>query len=124
MIKLTAFREITLFALVQVTISLYAGCGIDIVRTGSGDDFGSLGEGDDTVYFIVDQLQGDQIEVTTDFDNIGNDKIQIDSDLERLIDIDGLGTNSISLILSSNQTGTTAIISEAEAIDEDDVEFV
>ena len=101
-----------------------AGNGNDIVRMGSGDDFGSLGGGNDIVYFTVDQLQGDQLKLVTDFDSNGNDKIQIDADLEGLIDIDGIGSNSITITLSGDQSGTTEFVSEGENIDEDDIEFV
>ena len=98
--------------------------GDDIVRTGSGNDTGSLGLGDDTVYFTVDQLQGTQSKTITDFDAKGNDKIQIDADLEDLISIDGVGTNSITINLSGSQTGTTTVVSQGETIDDDDIEFV
>jgi len=98
--------------------------GDDVVRLGSGDDLVSLGEGNDIVYLTVDQLQGDQVKVITDFDANGDDKIQINEDLEGLVDIDGLGSNSITITLSGDQTGTTTIVSEGESIDDDDVEFV
>lgn len=101
-----------------------AGAGNDVVRLGSGNDTATLGSGDDVALFTVDQLQGDQIKTITDFDASGNDKIQIDADLEGLIDIEGTGTNSIVISLSGDQTGTTAIISEGETIDDDDIEFV
>ena len=100
------------------------GAGDDIVRTGSGDDTGSLGDGDDIVYFTVDQLQGSQTKTITDFDANGNDKIQIDSNLKELVDIDGQGTKSIKITLSGAQTGATDVISEGETIDDDDIEFV
>ena len=98
--------------------------GDDIVRMGSGDDFGSLGDGDDIAYFTIDQLQGEQTKVITDFDSAGDDKIQINGDLAGLIDIDGIGTNSLVIELSGAQSGTTTITSEAESFDEDDIEFV
>ncbi|WP_413404376.1 MULTISPECIES: calcium-binding protein [unclassified Synechococcus] len=101
-----------------------AGAGNDIVRLGSGDDLATLGEGDDVAYFTIDQLQGDQLKVITDFDVSGDDKIQLDGDLEGLVDIDGLGTNSITINLSGDQSGSTTIVSEGEVIDDDDVEFV
>jgi Ca2+-binding RTX toxin-like protein len=98
--------------------------GDDIVRVGTGNDSGSLGAGDDILYLTVDQLQGDSVNTITDFDANGNDKIQIDGDLEDLVDIDGVGTNSIVITLSGAQTGTTAVVSEGESIDDDDIEFV
>jgi len=101
-----------------------AGAGNDIVRLGSGDDLATLGDGDDVAYFTVDQLQGDQTKVITDFDAAGDDKIQIDADLDGLVDIDGLGTNSITINLSGDQSGSTTIVSEGESIDDDDIEFV
>ena len=101
-----------------------AGNGNDIVRMGSGDDFGTLGGGDDIVYFTVDQLQGEQTKIVTDFDSDGDDKIQIDADLEGLVELEGFGTNSITIILFGAQSGITTFLSEGEAIDFDDVEFV
>ena len=101
-----------------------AGGGNDIVRLGAGDDEGFLGAGDDEVYFTVDQLQGNSVNILKDFDADGDDKIQIDADLQNLVDIDGIGTNVITITLSGAQTGTTAIVSEGESIDEDDIEFI
>lgn len=101
-----------------------AGAGNDIVRTGSGDDEVTLGSGDDIVYFTVDQLQGTQSKTLTDFDGKGNDKIQIDSNLQDLVDISGLGTTKITIILSGAQTGTTTVESRGQTIDGDDIEFV
>ena len=101
-----------------------AGDGNDIVRMGSGDDFGTLGQGDDIIYLTVDQLQGDQVKTVTDFDANGDDKIQIDADLEGLIDIEGFGTDTIIITLSGDQSGTTEFRSLGGTIDEDDVEFV
>ena len=100
------------------------GAGDDIVRTGSGDDSGTLGAGDDIAYFTVDQLQGNQTKTIKDFDANGNDKIQIESSLKDLVDITGQGTNAIKITLSGAQTGTTAVISEGNTIDDDDIEFV
>ena len=100
------------------------GAGDDIVRTGSGDDSGTLGAGEDIVYFTVDQLQGTQTKTIKDFDASGNDKIQIDSDLKDLVSIEGQGTKAIKITLSGAQTGTTAVISEGETIDDNDIEFV
>ena len=100
------------------------GAGDDIVRTGSGDDSGTLGAGEDIVYFTVDQLQGNQTKTIKDFDANGNDKIQIESSLKDLVDITGQGTNAIKITLSGAQTGTTAVISEGNTIDDDDIEFV
>ena len=101
-----------------------AGAGDDIVRTGSGDDSGTLGAGEDIVYFTVDQLQGSQTKTIKDFDANGNDKIQIDSNLKDLVDIEGKGTKAIKITLSGAQTGTTAVVSEGNTIDDDDIEFV
>jgi Ca2+-binding RTX toxin-like protein len=101
-----------------------AGAGDDIVRTGSGNDSGTLGAGEDILYLTVDQLQGSQTKTITDFDANGNDKIQIDSDLKDLVTIEGQGTNAIKITLSGAQTGTTAVISEGQTIDNDDIEFV
>ena len=98
--------------------------GDDIVRVGTGNDSGSLGAGNDILYLTVDQLQGDSVNTITDFDANGDDKIQIDADLEGLVDIEGVGTNAITITLSGAQTGTTAIVSEGESIDADDIEFV
>ena len=100
------------------------GAGDDIVRTGSGDDSGTLGAGEDIVYFTVDQLQGSQTKTIKDFDANGNDKIQIDSNLKDLVDITGKGTKAIKITLSGAQTGTTAVVSEGNTIDDDDIEFV
>ena len=101
-----------------------SGGGNDIVRFGAGNDTGSLGDGDDIVYFTVDQLQGSQTKTITDFDSSGNDKIQIDADLKNLVDITGKGTKAIKITLSGAQTGTTAVVSEGNTIDDDDIEFV
>ena len=94
------------------------------VRTGSGNDAGTLGAGDDIVYFTVDQLQGDQTKTINDFDASGNDKIQIDKDLKDLVSIEGKGTKAIKISLSGAQTGSTNVVSEGETIDDDDIEFV
>jgi len=101
-----------------------AGAGDDIVRTGSGDDEVTLGSGEDIVYFTVDQLQGTQSKTVTDFDANGNDKIQIDADLQGLVSITGQGTNKITISLSGAQTGTTTVESGGQTIDDDDIEFV
>ena len=101
-----------------------AGAGDDIVRLGTGDDVATLGLGDDIIYLTVDQLQGTNAKAITDFDVNGNDKIQIDADLEGLVEIEGLGTNSIRITLSGEQSGTTDILSQGASIDEDDIEFV
>jgi Ca2+-binding RTX toxin-like protein len=98
--------------------------GDDIVRVGTGNDSGSLGAGDDILYLTVDQLQGENVNTITDFDADGNDKIQIDGDLEGLVDIEGVGTKSILITLSGAQTGSTAVVSEGNTIDDDDIEFV
>ena len=60
----------------------------------------------------------------TDFDANGNDKIQIDSNLEGLVSITGQGTNKITISLSGAQTGTTTVESGGQTIDDDDIEFV
>ncbi len=101
-----------------------SGAGDDIVRTGSGTDEVTLGSGEDIVYFTVDQLQGTQSKTLTDFDANGNDKIQIDADLQDLVDISGQGTNKITITLSGAQTGTTTVESGGQTIDDDDIEFV
>ena len=101
-----------------------AGGGNDVVRLGAGDDEGFLGAGDDIVYFTVDQLQGNSVNILKDFDANGDDNIQIDADLQNLVDIEGYGTNVITITLSGAQTGTTAIVSEGETIDRDDIEFI
>ena len=102
-----------------------AGAGDDVVRMGIGNDAGSLGAGDDIVYLTVDQLQGSNVNTITDFGANGDDdKIQIDAELEGLVELDGVGTNAITLTLTGAQSGTTEIVSEAESIDEDDIEFV
>ena len=101
-----------------------AGAGDDIVRTGSGDDIVTLGSGEDIVYFTVDQLQGTQSKTITEFDANGNDKIQIDANLQGLVSITGQGTNKITISLSGAQTGTTNVESGGQAIDDDDIEFV
>ena len=98
--------------------------GDDIVRLGAGDDEGYLGNGDDIVYMTVDQLQGDSVNIIKDFNTFGDDKIQIDNDLEELVTYDGVGTNTIIITLSGAQDGKTAIVSEGEAFDDDDIEFV
>jgi len=98
--------------------------GDDVVRLGSGDDVASLGAGNDVVYFTIDQLQGEQVKVITDFDAEGDDKILIDESLEDLVSIDGVGSNVITITLSGDQTGETDVVSEAGTIDEDDIEFV
>ena len=43
---------------------------------------------------------------------------------ENLVEIDGVGTNAITISLSGAQEGLTAIVSEGGTIDEDDIEFV
>lgn len=101
-----------------------SGAGDDIVRLGAGDDQVTLGSGEDIVYFTVDQLQGNQSKTITDFDTNGNDKIQIDADLQGLVDITGQGTNKITISLSGAQTGTTNVESGGQTIDDDDIEFV
>jgi len=101
-----------------------AGAGDDVVRVGLGNDSGSLGAGDDTLYLTVDQLQGVNVNTITDFDANGDDQIQIDADIEDLVEIDGVGTNAITISLSGAQEGVTAIFSEGVTIDEDDIEFV
>jgi len=101
-----------------------AGGGDDIVRAGAGDDSGSLGNGNDTFLLTVDQMQGESVNTITDFDAAGNDKIAIDKDLEKLVEIDGIGTKAITITLSGAQTGVTGVVSKGETIDEDDIEFV
>ena len=101
-----------------------AGAGNDVVRVGIGNDSGTLGLGDDIVYLTVDQLEGSNVNTITDFDANGDDKIQIDADIEDLVEIEGVGTNEIIITLSGAQTGTTEIISGGQTIDEDDIEFV
>lgn len=101
-----------------------SGAGDDIVRLGAGDDQVTLGSGEDIVYFTVDQLQGNQSKTITDFDTNGNDKIQIDADLQGLVEITGQGTNKITISLSGAQTGTTNVESGGQTIDDDDIEFV
>ena len=96
--------------------------GNDIVRTGAGMTQARWGL-HDTVYFTIDQLQGTQTKTITDFDAKGNDKIQIDADLEDLFQ-SMVRTNSITINLSGSQTGTTTVVSQGETIDDDDIEFV
>ncbi len=104
--------------------SFNLGAGDDIVRVGTGNDSGTLGLGDDILYLTVDQLEGDSVNTITDFDVDGDDKIQIDQDIEDRVSIDGIGTNVITITLSGDTIGTTAIVSEGESIDDDDIEFV
>jgi Ca2+-binding RTX toxin-like protein len=104
--------------------SFNLGAGDDIVRVGTGNDSGTLGLGNDILYLTVDQLEGDSVNTITDFDVDGDDKIQIDQNIQDRVDIDGIGTNAITITLSGDTTGTTAIISEGESIDDDDIEFV
>lgn len=106
--------------------TINASGGDDIVRLGTGNDIATLGQGDDTVYFTVDQLQGTTTNTITDFDKdgSGDDKIQIDDDLEGRIGIDGVGTDTIVITLSGSETGTTTVKSEGGTIDDDDIEFV
>ena len=101
-----------------------SGEGNDIVRVGIGNDAGTLGAGNDILYLTVDQLQGSNVNTITDFDANGNDKIQIDADLKDLVDIEDVGTQAIKITLSGAQTGVTAIVSEGETIDADDIEYV
>lgn len=101
-----------------------AGGGDDLVRLGSGDDTGTLGAGDDKVYLTVDQLQGTQTKTIKDFDSSGDDKIQLDSNLDGLTEITGEGTKTITITLSGTETGTTTFVSEGGTIDDDDIEFV
>lgn len=98
----------------------------DFIRAGAGDDVVTLGQGDDINYYTVDQLQGNlkETDICIDFDSNGDDKIQIDADLEGLIKIEGFGTNKIIIILSGAQSGTTEFVSRGETIDDDDVQFV
>ncbi len=104
--------------------SFNLGAGDDIVRVGTGNDSGTLGLGNDILYLTVDQLEGDSVNTITDFDVDGDDKIQIDQDIEDRVSIDGIGTNVITITLSGDTIGTTAIVSEGESIDDDDIEFV
>jgi Ca2+-binding RTX toxin-like protein len=104
--------------------SFNAGAGDDIVRVGIGNDSGTLGAGDDILYLTVDQLQGDNVNTITDFDANGNDKIQLDANLEDLVVIDGIGNSAITITLTGAQTGTTAVVSQGQSIDADDIEFV
>ena len=98
--------------------------GDDIVRFGAGDDEGYLGAGNDILYLTVDQLQGESTNILKDFDEFGDDKIQIDADLEDLVEFSGVGTDTIIITLSGAQPGETTIVSEGEAIDGDDIQFV
>ena len=100
------------------------GAGDDIVRVGTGNDSGTLGLGNDILYLTVDQLEGDSVNTITDFDVDGDDKIQIDQNIQDRVDIDGVGTNAITITLSGDTAGTTAIVSEGESIDDVDIEFV
>ena len=104
--------------------SFNLGAGDDIVRVGTGNDSGTLGLGNDKLYLTVDQLEGNSVNTITDFDVDGDDKIQIDQDIEDRVSIDGIGTNVITITLSGDTIGTTAIVSEGESIDDDDIEFV
>ena len=101
-----------------------AGQGNDLVRTGAG--VVTLGQGDDIIYYTIDQLQGNlnETDICIDFGSNGDDKIQIDADLEGLIEIEGFGTNKIIITLSGAQSGTTEFVSRGDTIDDDDVQFV
>lgn len=105
-----------------------SGAGNDVVRLGTGTDEVTFGSGNDILYLTVDQLQTltgqSQTKTITDFDSNGDDKIQISQNLRDLVEITGLGTNSITISLSGLQTGTTNITSAGETIDNDDIEFV
>lgn len=101
-----------------------AGAGNDIVRPGAGSDLITLGQGNDVVYLTVDQLQGVSTNTISDFKVQGADKIQIDKDLQGLVSISGKGTNQIVINLSGSQTGTTTIVSQGQAINDDDIQFV
>ena len=67
-----------------------------IFRFGTGNDSHSWA-GDDTVYFTVDQLQGTSTNTITDSIE-GDDKIQIDEDLEGRIGITGKVLIRLSLL--------------------------
>lgn len=98
------------------------GEGNDLVRLGTGDDEGFLGAGNDKVYLTLDQLQEEGTKILKDFDSDGDDKIQIESGLE--VNIEGQGSNTITITLGSNPGVVTTITSEGETIDNDDIEFV
>ena len=104
--------------------TINAGAGDDIVRPGAGTDFITLGKGNDVVYLTVDQLQGTSTNTISDFKVEGADKIQIAQELQGLVSISGKGTNQIVISLSGAQTGTTTIVSQGRAINDDDIQFV
>ena len=102
-----------------------AGDGDDLVRVGSGSDSVTLGAGADTVYWTVDQFEGDSVNIITDF-NSGEDKIAIDADLSDRIEVDfAEDGQSFTVTLSGDTTGTTTVISQGDAFEfPEDFEFV
>lgn len=104
--------------------TINAGAGNDIVRPGAGNDFITLGKGNDVVYLTVDQLQGVSTNTISDFKVEGADKIQIAKNLQGLVSISGKGTQQIVISLSGAQEGTTTILSQGQAINDDDIQFV
>jgi len=101
-----------------------AGAGDDLVRVGSGSDSVTLGAGADTVYWTVDQFEGDSVNIITDF-TTGVDKIAIDADLLDRIEVDfAEDGQSFTVTLSGDTTGSTTVISEKDAFDDIDFEFV
>ena len=102
-----------------------AGDGDDLVRVGSGSDSVTLGAGADTVYWTLDQFEGDSVNIITDF-NSGEDKIAIDADILDRIDVEfAEDGQSFTVTLSGNTTGTTTVISQGDAFEfPEDFEFV
>ena len=101
-----------------------AGDGDDLVRVGSGSDSVTLGAGADTVYWTVDQFEGDSVNIITDF-TTGVDKIAIDADILDRIDVEfAEDGKSFTVTLSGETTGSTTVKSEGDAFDDIDFEFV
>ena len=105
-----------------------AGAGDDLVRVGSGSDSVTLGAGADTVYWTVDQFEGDSVNIITDFTS-GEDKIAIEADVFSRVEVDFAEDGqsfTVTLLNESGEVeGTTEVISEGDAFEfPDDFQIV
>lgn len=110
--------------------TIFAYGGDDIVRGGAGSDLITLGTGNDTLYYTIDQLIDGDIDTVTDFNAIAGDVDILAIQADRVGgpgnygSFGGFGTNSLSITDSVDGSVTTVVAQAGYQWKQADIFFV